>query len=61
MGPCLFVFRCALWSAGAQLAERIKIETALREYKWNRSRAAERLGVSCKTLLSRMRTLGLEN
>jgi DNA-binding NtrC family response regulator len=41
--------------------ERFKIETALREEKWNKSRAAERLGVSYKTLLHKIRSLGLEN
>ncbi|MFZ0213188.1 MAG: sigma-54 dependent transcriptional regulator [Candidatus Acidiferrales bacterium] len=41
--------------------ERFKIETALREEKWNKSRAAEKLGVSYKTLLHKIRALGLEN
>lgn len=41
--------------------ERFKIDTALREAKWNKSRAAERLGVSYKTLLHKIRALGLEN
>src|SRR5690348_808799 len=41
--------------------ERFKIETALRESKWNKTRAAEQLGVSYKTLLHKIRTLGLEN
>ncbi len=41
--------------------ERFKIETALREEKWNKSRAAEKLGVSYKTLLHKIRSLGLEN
>ncbi len=41
--------------------ERFKIETALRESKWNKSRAAEKLGISYKTLLSKIRTLGLES
>jgi len=40
--------------------ERFKIETALREFKWNKTRAAEKLGVSYKTLLHKMRALGLE-
>jgi DNA-binding NtrC family response regulator len=40
--------------------ERFKIETALRESKWNKTRAAEKLGVSYKTLLSKIRALGLE-
>lgn len=41
--------------------ERFKIDTALREAKWNKSRAAEKLGVSYKTLLHKIRALGLEN
>jgi DNA-binding NtrC family response regulator len=40
--------------------ERFKIEEALRECKWNKTRAAEKLGVSFKTLVSKMRALGLE-
>ncbi|HEV2489973.1 MAG TPA: sigma-54 dependent transcriptional regulator [Candidatus Acidoferrales bacterium] len=41
--------------------ERFKIENALRESKWNKTRAAEQLGVSYKTLLHKIRALGLEN
>ncbi len=41
--------------------ERHKIQVALRETKWNKTRAAEKLGVSYKTLLSKIRALGLEN
>jgi DNA-binding NtrC family response regulator len=41
--------------------ERFKIQNALRESKWNKTRAAEMLGVSYKTLLSKIRTLGLVN
>ena len=41
--------------------ERYKIENALRESKWNKTRAAEKLGVSYKTLLHKIRTLNLEN
>ena len=41
--------------------ERFKIQTALQECKWNKTRAAEKLGVSYKTLLSKIRSLGLEN
>jgi DNA-binding NtrC family response regulator len=40
--------------------ERILIANALREARWNKTRAAEKLGVSFKTLLSKMRLLGLE-
>ncbi len=41
--------------------QRFKIEEALRECKWNKTRAAEKLGVSYKTLLNRIRALGLES
>ena len=41
--------------------ERFKIQNALRESKWNKTRAAEKLGVSYKTLLHKIRSLGLEN
>ena len=40
--------------------ERILLENALRECKWNKTRAAEKLGVSAKTLLAKMRNAGLE-
>ena len=41
--------------------ERFKIEAALKSSKWNKTRAAEQLGVSYKTLLNKIRLLGLEN
>ncbi|HVB56793.1 MAG TPA: sigma-54 dependent transcriptional regulator, partial [Candidatus Acidoferrales bacterium] len=41
--------------------ERFKIQNALRESKWNKMRAAEKLGVSYKTLLHKIRTLNIEN
>jgi DNA-binding NtrC family response regulator len=41
--------------------ERFKIEGALKSAKWNKTRAAEQLGVSYKTLLNKIRLLGLEN
>jgi len=40
--------------------ERILLESTLRECQWNKTRAAERLGVSPKTLLAKMRSVGLE-
>jgi DNA-binding NtrC family response regulator len=40
--------------------ERVLLESTLREYKWNKTRAAEKLGVSPKTLLARLRSVGLE-
>jgi DNA-binding NtrC family response regulator len=43
-----------------RLVERRKIESTLRECDYNKSRAADRLGVSYKTLLTRIKELGLE-
>jgi len=40
--------------------ERILLESTLRECQWNKTRAAERLGVSPKTLLAKIRAVGLE-
>jgi len=40
--------------------ERVVLEGALRDSKWNKTRAAERLGVSPKTLLAKLRAVGLE-
>jgi DNA-binding NtrC family response regulator len=40
--------------------ETFKIQEALREAKWNKTRAAEKLGVSYKTLLHKIRALGIE-
>ncbi len=40
--------------------ERVLLENTLRECKWNKTRAAERLGVSPKTLLAKLRSAGLE-
>jgi DNA-binding NtrC family response regulator len=39
--------------------ERFKIECALKSAKWNKTRAAELLGVSYKTILTKIRALGL--
>ncbi len=41
--------------------ERCLVERALRECKWNKTRSAERLGVSYKTLLAKIRSLGIES
>ena len=41
--------------------ERVVLESALRECQWNKTRAAERLGVSPKTLLAKLRSAGLED
>jgi DNA-binding NtrC family response regulator len=40
--------------------ERVVLEHTLRECKWNKTRAAELLNVSPKTLLAKLRTAGLE-
>jgi len=44
-----------------EYVERFKIESALKSAKWNKTRAAELLGVSYKTLLGKVRSLGIEN
>jgi len=40
--------------------ERVLLEMTLRDCQWNKTRAAERLGVSPKTLLAKIRAAGLE-
>jgi DNA-binding NtrC family response regulator len=40
--------------------ERVLLENALKEFHWNKTRAAEKLGITPKTLLSKMRATGLE-
>ncbi len=40
--------------------ERAKIEATLRECKWNKAAAAQRLGVSYKTLLNKIHAYGLD-
>jgi DNA-binding NtrC family response regulator len=40
--------------------ERVLLENTLREFKWNKTRAAEKLGVTPKTLLAKLRNAGLE-
>ncbi len=48
-------------SARAQRSvERAKIEAMLRECKWNKSAAAQRLGISYKTLLTKIHTYELD-
>src|ERR1700756_18030 len=44
----------------ASHVERVMLESTLRECQWNKTRAAERLGVSPKTLLAKIRAVGLE-
>jgi DNA-binding NtrC family response regulator len=43
-----------------EAVERQKIDTTLRECKWNKQSAAERLGVSYKTLLTKLKQYGLD-
>ncbi|MFY9574181.1 MAG: helix-turn-helix domain-containing protein, partial [Blastocatellia bacterium] len=43
-----------------RLVERRKIDVTLRDCEFNKSRAAERLGVSYKTLLTRIKELDIE-
>lgn len=45
----------------ARAVERVKINEALRAAGWNKTKAAEMLGVSYKTLLNKIRLLGLES
>lgn len=40
--------------------ERALLEATLRDCKWNKTRAAEQLGITPKALLSKLRTAGLE-
>ena len=40
--------------------EKVLLESALRECKWNKTKASEKLGVSPKTLLAKLRGAGLE-
>jgi DNA-binding NtrC family response regulator len=45
--------------AAAQKAERVAIEQALEQVRWNRRRAAQLLGVSYKTLLNKIKECGI--
>jgi DNA-binding NtrC family response regulator len=40
--------------------EKVLLESTLRECKWNKTKASEKLGVSPKTLLAKLRSAGLE-
>src|SRR5256885_142552 len=40
--------------------EKVLLESTLKDCQWNKTRAAERLGVSPKTLLAKIRAAGLE-
>ena len=45
--------------AAAMIAERRAIQDALDHFRWNRTKAAQMLGVSYKTLLSKMKECGI--
>jgi DNA-binding NtrC family response regulator len=45
----------------ASHVEKVMLENTLRECIWNKTRAAEKLGVSSKTLLTKLRAAGLED
>jgi DNA-binding NtrC family response regulator len=47
-------------AAAAAGSDRAALESVLRQCKWNRTAAAERLGISTKTLLARLRAAGLD-
>ena len=41
--------------------ERVLLDHAMRECQWNKTRAAEKLGISSKSLLAKLRSAGLED
>jgi DNA-binding NtrC family response regulator len=47
-------------AAAAGADDRASLESVMRECKWNKQAAAERLGISYKTLLSRLKTHQLD-
>ena len=47
-------------SRAAGHVEKALLESTMSEYKWNKTRAAETLGVTPKTLLAKLRAAGLE-
>src|SRR5262249_48774982 len=52
--------RAAAAAGDGSGGERERLESVLRECKWNKNAAAEKLGISYKTLLNRIRALGLD-
>jgi DNA-binding NtrC family response regulator len=40
--------------------EKVMLENTMRECKWSKTRAAEKLGISPKTLLAKLRGAGLD-
>jgi DNA-binding NtrC family response regulator len=47
-------------SRAASHVEKALLESTMRECKWNKTRAAEKLGITPKTLLAKLRSAGLE-
>jgi len=47
-------------SRAAGHVEKALLENTMSEYKWNKTRAAEKLGITPKTLLAKLRAAGLE-
>jgi DNA-binding NtrC family response regulator len=45
----------------ASQVEKVLLESTMRDCKWNKTRAAEKLGISPKTLLAKLRGAGLES
>ena len=45
----------------AQATERILLENTMRDCRWNKTRAAEKLGISAKTLATKLKSSGLES
>jgi DNA-binding NtrC family response regulator len=50
----------AVTERAASHVEKLMLENTMRDCKWNKTRAAERLGLSPKTLLAKLRAAGLE-
>jgi DNA-binding NtrC family response regulator len=44
----------------ASHVEKVLLENTMRECKWNKTRAAEKLGITPKTLLAKLRSAGME-
>src|SRR5882724_4898793 len=44
-----------------QSTERVLLENTLRDCRWNKTRAAEKLGISPKTLAAKLKSAGVEN
>jgi DNA-binding NtrC family response regulator len=47
-------------SRAAAEVEKALLENTVRECRWNKTRAAEKLGITPKTLLAKLRAAGLE-